>query len=375
MKKITGLLGLIILVSCSQGDPIAKKKQQLIRYKEQAVQLTLKIKQLEDELAADTTINDFSKVPVRVLSIEPRHFNHYIEVSGSVNPESEAFISAEISGMIEKIHVREGDHVKKGTLLFKLNSSVTESSISETQTQLKLAKALYEKQKSLWNDGIGSEVQYLQTKTNYEAARERLKTLQAQLAMSEIRAPFEGIVDQILVKEGELATPGRQLALLINLKKMKIYARVSEQYLNRIKGGDPVEVVFPDLENKTLRLNVFRTGNMIEEKSRDFRIEIKLPNENEEIKPNQFALVRLNDFSSDSALIVPSAVIKQDLKGYFLYTIQKQGKDFVALKTYIQPGIFYNNMTMILDGIHPGDQVIVDGYNQVSSGQIVNVTQ
>lgn len=375
MKKITGLLGLIILVSCSQGDPIAKKKQQLIRYKEQAVQLNLKVKQLEDELAADTTKNDFSKVPVRVLSVEPRQFNHYIEVSGSVKPENEAYISAEISGIIEKIHVQEGDHVKKGTLLFKLNSSVTESSISETKTQLKLAKALYEKQKSLWNDGIGSEVQYLQTKTNYEAARERLKTLQAQLAMFEIRAPFEGIVDQILVKEGELATPGRQLALLINLKKMKIYARVSEQYLNRIKEGDPVEVVFPDMENKTLRLNVFRTGNMIEEKSRDFRIEIKLPNENEEIKPNQFALVRLNDFSSGQALIVPSAVIKQDLKGYFLYTVDKQGNDFVAVKTYIEPGVFYNNMTMILDGIHPGDQVIVDGYNQVSSGQIVNVTE
>ena len=275
MKKGIWIFTLVFLISCNTGDSVEKKKQQLVKYKEQVVQLNLKIKQLENELGKDTSISEIRLIPVRIKQVEPGVFNHFIEVSGTVQPEQEAFISPEINGQIMRIYVTEGDLVRKGSLLFKLKSTITESSVSEARTQLRLAEVLFKKQKALWNQGIGSEVQYLQAKTNYEAARDRLKTLQAQLDMATIRAPFDGIIDRIMVKEGELATPGRQLALLINLSRMKIYANVSEQYLNSVHAGDPAEVVFPDLSGKTMHLSIYRTGLLINEKSRDFQIEIK----------------------------------------------------------------------------------------------------
>lgn len=373
MKKIFWVAGVVFLFSCNSGDPVAKKKQQLVKYKEQVVRLNLKINQIKEELGADTVVSGIARVPVRVKQMTPEAFDHFIEVSGTVKPEQEAFLSPEINGIIEKIYVNEGDFVQKGTLLFRLNSSLTESSIAETKTQLDLAKALYLKQKRLWSQGVGSEVQYLQTKTNYEATRNRLKTLQTQLDMARIKAPFDGFVDQIMIREGELAAPGRQLALLVNLSHMKIYARVSEQFLNDIHTGDPAEVVFPDLEGKTLNLNLFRVGNTINEKSRDFQIEIKFENPGNIIKPNQFAMVRLNDFHSDLAMVVPSEIIKQDLKGYFLYTLGTKNGDQVAIKKYISPGIFYNNTTLVTDGLSPEDKVVVAGYNQISDGQIVTV--
>ncbi|NOY38598.1 MAG: efflux RND transporter periplasmic adaptor subunit [Chlorobi bacterium] len=373
MKKIIWILTVAFLVACNSGNPVEQKKQKLVNYKEQVVQLNLKIKQLEHELGSDSSLSATSLIPVKGKEITPVVFDHFIEVSGRVQPDQEAYISSEISGHIVRIYVNEGDRVKKGTLLFKLNTSLTESSISEAKTQLALAKLLYMKQKELWNQKIGSEVQFLQSRTNYEAARERLKTLQAQLDLALIRAPFNGIVDQIMIKEGELATPGRQLAILINLTKMKIYADVSEQYLNKIHPGDPAFVVFPDLEKKTTMLNIYRTGNLINEKSRNFRIEIKLNNPSEQIKPNQFVLIRLNDFHTDSALVVPSAIIKQDLKGYFLYRLKEQGNSNIVVKTYVQPGVFYNNQTLIEEGLESGNHVVTEGYNQVSNGQEVTV--
>ncbi len=373
VKKTILLLTLALLAACQTEKPVEKKKKQLIKYKNRVVELNLKIKQLEKELAGEAETEELAAVPVRLRTVHPQPFSHYVEVSGTVTPEKEAFISAEINGQIKKIFVREGDRVKQGDLLLKLNTSITESSIAEAKTRLALTEELYRKQKKLWSQKIGSEIQYLQAKTNMESARDRLKSLQAQLEMAYVRAPFNGIVDEIYAKEGELAVPGRQLVQLINLTRMKIYADVSEVYLNNIRKGDRVEVKFPDLNAKTLTLPVYRKENVINNKTRTFKIEIKLNNPAWEIKPNQFALVRFNDYHTERALVVPSEVIKKDIQGYFLYVLSKNQEEDIAKKVYVTPGIFYKDQTEIIKGLNPGDRVIVEGYNQVTNGERVKI--
>ncbi len=373
VKKTALFLVLALLVACQAQTPEEKKKKELIRYKNKAVELNLKIKQLEKELSGKEGTGKFSVIPVSVDTLRTQPFSHFVEVSGTVTPEMEAFVSSEINGQIKKIFVVEGQRVKKEDLLLKLGTSITESSIAEAKARLKLTKELYNKQKKLWSQHIGSEIQYLQAKTNMETARERLKTLQAQLDMAYIRAPFNGIIDEIFAKEGELAVPGRQLVQLINLTNMKIYADVSEVYLTKIKKGDTVKVRFPDLSDQLYLLPVFRKENVINAKTRTFKIEIKFLNPGWNIKPNQFTLVRFNDFHSLHALVVPSEVIKKDIQGHFLYVIKKEKGKSYARKVYVTPGIFYKDKTLVEKGLNPGDVVITEGYNQVTNGVQVNI--
>jgi len=373
LKRTVLLLGLALLVACQPGNETEKKKKQLARYKSKVVELNMKIQTLEKELSGEAVTAGITLIPVRTLTVQPVPFSHFVEVSGSVLPEKEAFISAEINGQIKKIFVVEGQHVKAGDLLLKLNTEITESSIAEAKAQLALMEKLYNKQKELWSQKVGSEVQYLQAKTNLEAARERLKSLEAKLDMAYIKAPFAGIIDEIYAKEGELAAPGRQLVQLINLSKMKIYADVSETYLSDVHKGDLVEVVFPDLENKKYQLRVFRKENVINNKTRTFKIEMKISNPAWELKPNLFTLVRFRDYHNPAALVVPSEIIKKDIKGYFLYVLEeKEGKN-IARKVYISPGVFYKDKTQVNKGLTPGDRVITEGYDQVTNGEIVKL--
>ncbi len=371
VKKTALFLAMALMVACQTETPVAKKKKQLIKYKNKVVELNLKIKQLEKELTTQQDTLNLSVVPVTIQPVEPRSFSHFVEISGTVLPEKEALVSAEINGQIKKIFITEGQKVRRGDLLLKLNTSVTENSIAEAKTRLELSKELFKKQKKLWDQKIGSEIQYLQAKTNMESAQDRLKTLQAQLDMAFIKAPFDGVVDEIFAKEGELAVPGRQLIQLINLSKMKIYADVSEVYLNSIQKGNMVSVKFPDLNSKAIPLPVYRKENVINEKTRTFKIEMKLNNPSWEIKPNQFVLVQFEDYHTDSALAVPSEIIKKDIQGYYLYILSKEKNQNFARKVYITPGIFYKNTTEVKKGLKPGDQVIVKGYNDVSNGEPV----
>ncbi len=310
-------------------------------------------------------------VTVEVLKLIPVKFQHFIQINGSIKAEEEAIVSTEIMGQVQKIFVAEGQTVKKGQLLVSLNTSVTESSIREVQTSLEFATKTYEKQKELWKENIGTELQYLQAKNNKETLKSRLETLQAQLEMAKLRAPFNGIVDEIYMKIGELASPGGRVFYILNLNNMKVFGDVSESYLPDIHPGDQAELSFPVYPDYIRKAKIHRTGEVINEKSRTFRIEIKLTNEEKKLKPNLITKIELNDFTDESALVIPSYVIKQDFTGWFLYVVEKKGENYVAKKTYIKPGRTYNNQTMILDGLNENDEVIVVGYNLVSGGAYI----
>jgi len=312
-------------------------------------------------------------VTVRELAYEK--FDHYFLVNGSVEAVDDAFISPEINGQIKKIHVKEGHRVKEGELLVSLNSDVTESAIAEVKTGLELARTIYEKRKGLWEKKIGSEVQYLEAKTNKESLENKLETLNAQLEMSKIKAPISGIVDRIFRKEGELAIPGMQLIQLVNLKKVYVNAEVSEAYISKVGKGNTVEVTFSSYPGLTTETRIHRTGNVVNPTNRTFLIQLLLDNRGEKLKPNMMALIKMKDFSVDAALLVPSVIIKNDMKGSYLYVVQtkeEEGK-LVAKKTYVETGMSEGGNTMITQGLEPGQQVVIKGYNLVKNGMRVKI--
>lgn len=373
MKKFLFAIIIVIMASCSTDNPEAVNKK-IIRYKTKVNALNEKINQLEilaDSLGGKKEEVTGTVVTVKRMAKEP--FMHFIFVSGKVEAVEEAWVSPETNGQIKKILVKEGQRVNAGQLLVTLSTEITESSMKEVETGLELQKKLYEKQKELWDQNIGTEVQYLQAKTAYESAEARLATLKTQYDMARIKAPFDGIVEDIPVKEGELAMPGARLLHLVNLKDLKINARISETYMNSIHKGDEVEVKFPDNQDITRTLRIARIGNVIENQSRTFEIELAMSNPGEVIKPNQLATMKLVDYSTDSAFVVPSIILKQDITGYYLYSVTPVDDEMVASKIYVKPGRSAEDMTMIEDGLKDGQDVIIQGYNLVKDGTPVRI--
>ncbi len=317
--------------------------------------------------------NASKKVSVKIMELSPENFRHFIDVNGTVQAEEEAIISPEVGGQIKYIYIKEGQEVKKGKLLVILNTSLIESNIREVKTSLKLARLTYQKQEELWKEKIGTEMQYLQAKNNKETLENKLHTLQIQLDMAKIKAPFDGIIDNIYVQKGEQAAPGMQILHMVNITKLKIYADVSERYLAHVQKGDIAHISFPAFPGYTLDEKIFRTGKVINEKSRTFRIELKVNNDQKKLLPNLISKIKLNDFSADNSLIVPSHVIKQDVKGSYLFTAKSNGSSYNVQKIYIGTGVTYEDKTLITSGLSAGDKVIVTGYNLVTNGSEVDI--
>ena len=374
MKKLLIITSMIVLASaCNMNNP-EMLEQQIKKKKDQVRELNEQIASLEEQLAENPgEAAEEYLIPVSIKAMEPQPFEHYIEITGKLEAEEDAFISPEMNGQIDKIYVKEGQYAKKGQLLLSLNTSITESSIQEVKTGLELATKLFEKQEELWEQKIGSEMQYLEAKNAKEQAEARLATLEAQLDMARIKAPFSGVVETIMLKEGELAAPGMQVIQMVSLNNLKLYGNLSERYLNSIKKGDMVIVTFPDVEGVNVTVPIHRIGNVIDNASRTFRIEMKINNQQQKLKPNMFSTIQVNDFKTASAFVVPSVAIKQDIKGSYLYVTNLEEGKQKARKRYVETGLSYKDQTMIKEGVSQGDEVIVKGFAQVSDGVSISV--
>jgi len=375
MKKLLFIALITILAACSSKvdnpETVEEIENQISEYKQEIGILKKKIIDAEQTLSSKR--GDTEKgilVTVSTLNKEP--FNHYVEVNGTVEAIQAAFISPEINGQVKKIYVKEGQNIKKGQLLIKINSSITESSIQEVETALQHATTVYEKQTQLWEKNIGSEIDYLTAKNNKESLESKLKTLQAQADMAMIKAPIDGIVDDIIIKEGELAIPGMQVIQLVNLNNLYINADVSEAYITKIHKGDIVNLEFPSYPDISMEVAVYRTGNFVKTANRTFKVQLKIANPDNLLKPNILAKIKIRDFTVNQALAIPSLVIKQDLNGAYVYIAE--GDDFKkAKKVYVETGKSYKGVTMIAMGLSQGDKVIVQGFNQVSDGTMVQI--
>lgn len=362
------------LVSCANKESEETIRKQISDKKKEVNALNKQITGLENKLSAlNSGDSDQNLIAVEVLEVFYQPFNHFIQVSGTAEAVREAYISPEVSGQIREIYVAEGDYVEKGQLLARLNTEITESNIAEVNSALDLATVVFEKQQRLWEKGIGSEIQYLNAKNNKESLEQKLTTLQAQRDMAVIKSPVSGVVDKINSKKGELAMPGIQLMQIVNLEEMFINADVSESYLAQVYEGENVKVEFPAYPGLSMEAPIFRKGNVINPNNRTFRVQLKLKNPDRMLKPNILSIVHINDFSADSALVIPSALIKQDITGSYIYTIGKSSDTWVAKKVYIETGKSFMDQTMVISGLEPGQLVIRQGSNQVSDGAEVYV--
>lgn len=377
MKRIVVVISIVavsFLWSCSNKKSNEDVKSKILAYKAQISKINSKINDLE-KLRTDKIDSTKSLLKVGTDTIKYEKFAHHFTASGSVEAVKFANINPEMNGQIMKIYVTEGQRVKKGDLLIKLDSRIIESNLQGMRSSFELAKITYEKQKALWNKQIGTEIQYLQAKNRKETLEAQIKTLETQLDMTKIKAPFDGIVDRIFQKEGELASPARQIIQFVNLSELYVNCDVSEDYVSRIKQGDPAVIKFSALPNIKISTKIYRIGNVIKPSNRTFNVKFKIKNIGEQIKPNLVSVASMLDYKNDNDILVPSKVIQHDFSGMYLYVAENENGKTIVKKKYVKVGLSDNDKTEIKEGLSVGEQVITAGYNIVRRGQEVNISE
>jgi RND family efflux transporter MFP subunit len=329
----------------------------------------------ETEAGESNEANESAKAAslfkVGVSNIAPQAFTHRFSVQGNVETDRNALLTTEFGGAIEEVMVREGQQVSEGTPLVRVNTDVMERSAAELQTQLELAQAVFERQERLWDQTIGSEIEFLQAKTQLESLQGSLKTLEEQMEMAVMRAPFPGVVDRCLAKTGEFAVPGAPLLRIVDLKDMYVRASVSDHYAGKVSKGMPAEVIVSGVDS--IRTNVGRVGQFINPSNRTLEISLPLP-DGSNFLPNMYASVWLQDLSLDSAMVLPSALVQQDINGdEFVFVAEGQGEVRTVRKTLIASGMGSGDNLLITSGLAFGDDVISRGANRVVEGQEVNL--
>ena len=380
MKKTlyVGLAGAVIfLSSCGASSPkqddnsLAGKKQKLERLKQEQTRL-------EDEIAKmDTSTVKKEKTRLVALdSVRPRDFTHYIDLQGRIDAENIAYVTPRgAGGQVKGLFVKKGNEVKKGQLLIKLDDALIKRQIEQLQPQLDNAKTLYQRQKNLWDQQIGTEVQLLNYKTQLESMEKQMAYLNEQLSFTNVYAEMGGIAEDVTIRAGEFFSGNPQAGgfiRLVNTSSLKAIAQVPESYLGRVKVGSNVEVVFPELNNKTINTKISTSGKLIDANTRSFWVEAKIP-EDKDFHPNQIALVKIQDYSTPSALTVPVNTLQTDEKGKYVLVAVREGDRLVARKKAVQIGQLYNDKVEVKAGLTPGDAVITEGFQGLYDGQAITI--
>ncbi len=363
------------MAACKGGKDkdLAAKKKNLAEYKTQLKEVTSKIALLEREIAAiDTSFTVEKKAKlVQVSPLQKEDFKHYIEVQGTVDASEDIIALCQQPGIVTAIYVTEGDRVTKGQLLAVTETTTAmENAIQILQTQLDLATTAYEKQKRLWDQNIGSEIQYLQAKTQKEALEKQMQAQKTQLEMTKIKAPINGVVDEVRLKIGDMAAPSQLMPgiRIINSDKLSVKAKLADSDFGKVRENDKVEIEFPDI-NKTITAIVSYVSKTIDARSRTFTVEAKLNNGNSSYAANMIAKMKINDATVKDALTVPTNVIQKSLDGlYVLVAADKNGVE-IAQKHMVKTGPEYNGRTVITEGLNEGDQIITFGFSEVVDGQ------
>ncbi|MFO7719937.1 MAG: efflux RND transporter periplasmic adaptor subunit [Gillisia sp.] len=385
MKKIISLLFIsLFVVSCGNSeqrsleeiinsDDLEVIKSKKIELSKQQNELTAQIDQLD---AAIDKLDPSRNIPlVTTQLVKDTLFRHFTEVQGDVATKENILIYPEFSGLLREVYVREGQKVTKGTILARIDDGGLSSQLAQVEAQAALAKTTFERQKRLWEQNIGSEIQYLEAETNYQAVQNSVNQIRTQVGKSVVRAPFTGVIDQVISEQGVVVNPGQNaLFRLVNLDNMYVQASVPESYLGRIKTGTSVVVEIPAIGQQFEGV-VRQVGNFINPDNRSFLIEVALPNKEGQIKPNLIATVRLNDYTAENAIIVPENTIQQNSKGQTLVYLFEKASDStgVAKRVIVETGYTYRQDIEILSGLEPGDQIIVEGGRNLRDQQKVKL--
>ncbi len=363
--KILSIALAILIVACHQD-----KQAQLVNLKKQRDALSEQIKTLEDEQAKSDT-GKVLGTRVAVTELKPDIFNHFIEVQGKVDGDENINVSAQMGGNVDQIYVKEGDHVTKGQVLAKLDDKVLQKNLVELQTGYDFANSMYEKQKALWDQKIGSEVQYLTAKNSKEGLERRIATLKDQISQMSITSPINGTIEDITIKVGQMLAPGIIAFRVVNFSTIKVVADIAEAYTSQVNDGDQVAVYFPDLKKEVIGKVNF-SSKFINPTNRTFSVNVRLAGVDPNIKANMIATLKINDYRSPAALVVPINVVQTDASGSYVAIAERTSKGDVVKKVNVTPGIVYNGLTEIKSGLKKGDRIITTGYLDLENGQAIN---
>lgn len=375
MKHFTLLLaGLLLIVGCAAPiTDLDVAKEALAKLETERKDLDLKIKEIEERIdELDTTEKEDRRSLVVVKQPKVREFKHMIQIPGRADSRQNIVVSAEAMGNITKIAVQEGEMVRKGQVIAYIKSDVIGSQIGELKTRLELATQLYEKQKRLWDQKIGSEIQYLQAKNNKESLEKNIDALQAQQRNATIVAPISGYLDRVLIREGQLVNMGTPAARVVDLDHILVEAEVSEAYIGNFKKGDTTIVHFPSAK-LTYKVPIRTIGQIVNPDDRTFLVEVALDNKDGRIKPNVLADMKIVTYRNPNAISLPTSVVQQGKNSDFVYVIRTEGSESFVKKKSVKVGMTYNGQTEILEGISNKDEVIVVGNRNVADGESVRI--
>ena len=383
MKKIITIISIaLVFSSCGKKEMsveelAAKGNLPELRAKKQA--LGQQQTELKRQLSIiENKINELDKTKhqtiVTTLTLKDTIFKHYTEVQGDVETNQNIIIYPQFSGTLTQIYVKEGQTVSKGQLLAKIDDGGLSSQLAQVQAQTALAETTFERQSRLWEQKIGSEIQFLQAKTNYQAAKNSLAQLQKQLDKTNVRAPFNGTIDQIITDQGSLVNIGQSpLMRIVNTSDMYVKADVPENYLGKVNKGSEVLVDFISI-GKTYTGKIRQVSNYINPDNRSFSIQVALPNKDNMLKPNLIATIKLNDYISNNTIVIPNSIVQKNSNNeslIFIYTPEQNNSGTVK-QTVIKTGKEQNGSIEVLDGLKPGDMIVIEGARTLRDGQEVS---
>lgn len=310
---------------------------------------------------------------VSIVAAKDTVFNHYLDIQGSVDTKENLIIYPQYSGTLLTLNVVAGQKVSKGQVLGRIDDGGLGQQVAQLETQAALAKTTFERQKRLWDQKIGSEMQFLQAQTNMISAQKQVSQLKAQLSKTVLTAPISGTVDEIMINRGEVVAPGQGVLRVVNLSNMYVSSQVPEAYVGKVNVGTLVDVELPSL-NKIYQGKVRQVASNINPNNRSFGVEINVPNTDKLLRPNQVAKLKIVDYTNKNAIVIPSNVILQDASGnsYVYIVSDVSGKTGVARKASVKTGKTSNSMTEITSGLTAGEQVVSEGANAVSEGMKLN---
>nr|WP_315190691.1 efflux RND transporter periplasmic adaptor subunit [uncultured Flavobacterium sp.] len=367
----------VFLISCSDKetnttiDTLLASKN-LTSIKAKRAELQAQITQIDAALATLETAK-VEEALVSVVTVKDTVFSHYLEVQGNVQTKENLIIYPQFSGILTSLNVTAGQRVSKGQVLGTIDDGGLSQQLAQVQSQLALAKTTFERQKRLWDQKIGSEIQYLQAQTNMVSQQKAVSQINAQLAKTKIIAPFSGVIDETLIERGQVVGPGQGLMRIVNLNNMYVSTSVPETYIGKLKTGTNVDVYLTSL-NKTYTGRIRQVANNINPNNRTFSIEVSVPNKENLLRPNQVAKLKIVDYTSKNAVVVPTNVVQEDgEKNNFVYIVTNATTTTgVAKKVIVTVGQSSNNATEILSGLSANDIVVTEGVNTISDGMKLN---
>ncbi len=359
------------IIESNDLDKIREKRTEVIS---EQTEINLQLKQIDEAITKLDTVKNLPLVTA--FQVKQDQFNHYLELQGSVATKKNIILYPEFSGLLTSITVKEGQHVSKGKILGTIDDGGLSQQLAQMEVQLNLAETTFERQKRLWEQNIGSEMEFLQAKANFEGMQNAVNQMSSQVAKTSIRAPFTGIIDDVITEQGTVVSAGMtELIRLVNLDDMYIKAEVPESYLSTISKGKTVEVYFSVL-GESLTAEVSQVSNFINPGNRTFSIMINIPNKNKNIKPNLTAKIKINDYTSAKAILIPQSIISENAIGeQYIYIAKRKGDsdEAIASRIIVKTGRTQGDFVEITEGVSHGDTIISEGARSVKDGQSVTI--